>query len=941
MIVLKSTFKFYFRMKIKWIITLSLCLLIQNVGAQPLNGSGTYGNPYNGIFQSDLQWNTGNFASGKVYINGDVTIDNELLSVGPGITIVFLAEGSDIIINGTGRIEALGTSLAPVLFTSDDDDDGNYGETGERWGHLAFMNPSSANQSRFDYCTFEYGDVRTGSNTTSFGGAVYSTVYSNLVFNNCTFRNNKATHGGGLLFNDGASPSLTNCIITNNSATTTGGGIYSLARNGLSLKNCIIAFNTAIASTGGGVFLDGADNSRFINCTIVNNTSSGGRNIQLYSIGNITPRPSFINSIVWGSDNSIEYSGISIIRPADFVNSAIQDISTPAATFTNCIDLSSSNLGVNGPNFIATDGSDWSISFISPALDKGTTPVPSLPTDIIGNPRINLYDIGAYEVQYRRWKTTATTTDWNNSNNWEGGVPANNTDVVIPSGALNYPTITTTQDFTIGNGKYFILEPAAMVTLDELTNNGTLRLRSSASGIASLILNSYVDNGTEEIDLFLSGGGTSQDDDYKWHYISVPVASVPVSTFTGVTLDLAGFAEPRVSFDVSQGWVAFDGYVYSTGGDEDAYSFSNLVTLKGYNFLDSNDQTFTFSGSLITAQPSPLSLTYGGNASYSGWNLIGNPYSSGINWDAVIADSYPDNTGQAVHFTKNNAECIYAAGIGIPAGTTSHIPPMQGFFVRTTSTGNSFTVPVSAKEHNSQARYKGEKTEIPMLRLQLAVDNNTDEAVIRFDSEAKTGFDLKLDAAKAFSSTTQNLVYSVSEGKKYAINSLPFPVTDTRIPIVVNITRDGTNTINATEINNIDGYNVYLKDNVTGFTANLRETPTVSFSSATGTITDRFELQFSDIITGSEDLSYLKDKFNIYQSFGKINIQTLSDEWGGRTGTVRVLDLTGKTIAINESVYFETSNIVTVDSPSASGIYMVEVVSGTKRYVSRVFISSF
>ncbi len=71
---------------------------------------------------------------------------------------------------------------------------------------------------------------------------------------------------------------------------------------------------------------------------------------------------------------------------------------------------------LHGPNFMATDGSDWSIEFISPCRDAGTTTHSTVPTDYIGNSRIGPYDIGAYEVQYSRWRSDATNpTSWTDS----------------------------------------------------------------------------------------------------------------------------------------------------------------------------------------------------------------------------------------------------------------------------------------------------------------------------------------------------------------------------------------------------------------------------------------------------------------------------------------------------------------------------------------------
>ena len=100
-------------------------------------------------------------------------------------------------------------------------------------------------------------------------------------------------------------------------------------------------------------------------------------------------------------------------------------------------------------------------------------------------------DIGAFEVQYSRWKTTAASTDWNTGDNWDGGVPTATRDVIIPTGASNYPTSSPGTDFEIGAGKQMIVEPGARVTLGNLTNNGIIKLNHNTSEFASLIINSY------------------------------------------------------------------------------------------------------------------------------------------------------------------------------------------------------------------------------------------------------------------------------------------------------------------------------------------------------------------------------------------------------------------------------------------------------------------
>jgi len=488
-----------------------------------------------------------------------------------------------------------------------------------------------------------------------------------------------------------------------------------------------------------------------------------------------------------------------------------------------------------------------------------------------------------------------------------------------------------------------IIEQGARVTLDDLTNNGTIKLNhaQNASGFASLILGSYSrgGSGTEEIQLFLTGGGSEEQEDFKWHYISSPVSSLSTDVFTGTTPDLAQFVESRPVFSLLQGWVAYDGYVYSTG-QMNGPTFNTLTPGKGYNYFDYNDNTFTFSGLLNTANV-VMNLGYSGTPSMHGFNLLGNPFSSGLNWDDIansVYFTYPASTSRGVYFTRNNLQCTYINGVGTPGDVTGIIPPMQGFFTKTYATGNSITIPAAARTHdNIHARYKG-KSLIPLVRLSVteSVIPN-DETVVRFDEEAKSYFDYDFDAVKMFPSS-KTTIYTSLDGTNYAINGLPFPETVVEIPVVVNMTTAGTHKISAIQLQGLDNYNVTLTDNSTGFIADLKTTPVLTFSSTAGSIEDRFILKVSNVATSVETPSSAPTNFMIYHSFNVINIQTISDDWDGKPGSVKVFDMIGKTVADTRNAEFRKNSLTRIAAPSAKGLYMVEIESGVMRYVGKVIV---
>ena len=189
-------------------------------------------------------------------------------------------------------------------------------------------------------------------------------------------------------------------------------------------------------------------------------------------------------------------------------------------------------------------------------------------------------------------------------------------------------------------------------------------------------------------------------------------------------------------------------------------TFSSLTPGKGYDFYDETDNTFTFGGNFNTTDVT-MNLGYSGTPSIHGFNLLGNPFSSGLDWDYIITHSYPANTSKSLYFTRDNVQCTYASGVGIPSDVNGIIPPMQGFFNKTYSTGNSIIFPAAARTHdNIHNRYKGASI-IPLVRLSITDNSMTDETVVRFDNEAKADLDYDFDAVKMSVASSKTYLYTL------------------------------------------------------------------------------------------------------------------------------------------------------------------------------------
>jgi hypothetical protein len=911
-----------------------------------INGLGTFASPYHGTITADTVWNTG---SAKIYVNGDITVTAHL-TINSGLTIVFVSAGADLIITGNGVLTASGGSGANMIrFTADYDNDSNYGETGETWGHISFqdMNSGFTTPSIINYCIIEFGYKDSSPWGFESSGGGIQTAYTYLTISNSIVRNNYAGWGGGIYVNANTSPSILNCEVSNNTAGTTGGGISIYQYSAAVVTNSVIVKNTCNGGGGGGgVFVGNyPDNVRFYNCVVASNlsTTSPGNNIRIWKSA-ISTGPRFYNIIVWGSDNSINFLEVGS-EATDFNYCAIQAYATG---YTNCINLSGTNTDPAGPNFYnVTPGSeDYRINYISPCRDAGTSSgAPA--TDYLGKSRIGNYDIGAYEVQYSKW-TGATNNLWLTNTNWDQSIDPDHGsgDVIIPSGLTNYPIGPPAKNFTIGSGKIMILNPGAKATLSTLTNNGTLKLESDASNISSLIVSTFSGNDAT-VELFLTGGQTV--DGYIWHYISSPFTSLSTDFFTGTTNNLAQWVENLAGSDLMTGWVAYDGFIYRFDPDAGPYTgpeFSSLTSGKGYNYYFGSNHTYPLQGQLNAADI-PVSLNYTltdpDQPTRYGLNLLGNPFSSGLNWDNITNGSYypyPTGTSKALYYNKDGRYVYYIGGVGSEPGVTGIIPPMQGFFTKTYTSGNSITFPAAARTHSGiPPRYKGE-TIIPLIRIKLTSNGYNDYTVVRFDNAAKSGLDLDFDAERTFISGTNPYIYTLSEGKKYAINGQPFPTPGSfvEIPIVVNVKTTGNHTIYASQLQGLDNYDVSLTDKLNNLTVYLKTSPSLSFTSVAGTFTNRFVLKVGNFLTGIEDPVVSRNTFNIYPANYYINIQTISDDWDGKKGTVRVLDLTGKTVGTMNNIEFWKNSLIQLEAPAAMGIYIVELKSGVMKYVGKVVV---
>jgi len=362
-----------------------------------------------------------------------------------------------------------------------------------------------------------------------------------------------------------------------------------------------------------------------------------------------------------------------------------------------------------------------------------------------------------------------------------------------------------------------------------------------------------------------------------------------------------------------------------------------FVQGKGYMVAYPTDVTKNFIGTPYTNSTGIDIFCTKTTNKGNGWNLVGNPFPSAIDWDLVYKEPGIDN---ALYYYDNTAAnyryYIQLSGVlGGLTGGTKDIPPMQGFMVHANTNGAKITIDNGDRTHLGLNKYY-KSAELALNILDLKVEGNgyNDYARICFYEDATSEFDGDFDAYKMWSYNAKvPQIYMVTAANAYlAINTLPVAVMEGgSIPVSFNPSTAGSFTITAEKINTFspDTY-ISLEDKVTGVTQRLSSNqPAYSFKATLQDATSRFVLHFLDA-TSVADPKQAKD-FSIYTADGMITIQSLN-QLGGK---VMVTDMMGRVIATGR---IEAGATTQININRNTGVYIVSVLTAKGRSNTKIIV---
>ena len=387
-------------------------------------------------------------------------------------------------------------------------------------------------------------------------------------------------------------------------------------------------------------------------------------------------------------------------------------------------------------------------------------------------------------------------------------------------------------------------------------NGNSLTLKSSSSSSALIENNGGTISGALTIERYVPQGGNGH------HYLSTPMSNSLLSELSDdFSFNLSG-AYPNLYYynEPSSSWVT-----PSSAGDA-------MVLGKGYTGYFSGGVIVDISG-IPNSGATNVALT----SDVDGWNFVGNPYPSPIDWDLV---TFPSEVSPALYVWDHDPAIwgkytTYIDGIGTNGGSNV-LPMMQSFFIKANNAATlTFQDDDRILDHTNDGNfYKNSKAGIdPLIRLQVSGFSFQTETVVRFKAGATANYDPTVDALLFPSGTPLSIEFaSVSHDSNHlVINTLPDQSLATMVQLYLYIGTTGNYNIAMTEFNNFSStYSTILHDTKLSLTHDLNNGP-YSFVGNTADSDVRFLLETVDLTVGISEEKINKE-MAVFFNNGVVNI---------------------------------------------------------------------
>ncbi|UQD57336.1 GEVED domain-containing protein [Flavobacterium sp. K5-23] len=396
-----------------------------------------------------------------------------------------------------------------------------------------------------------------------------------------------------------------------------------------------------------------------------------------------------------------------------------------------------------------------------------------------------------------------------------------------------------------------------LTALGTITNNSDAAgfvLRSDATGTASLIHNS--NNVVATVQRYIKG---AKED---WHFLSSPVFDQGISG-SWLPSGTYGTGNPvtGTGYDLNVWNESTFRWVYRTNTTSiinwnTVHPSPNFVSGKGYLYsVQDLNPTKEFIGNLNNGVViSPITITTTADLllkDLEGFNLIGNPYPSSIDWSASSGwtrSNLVDNAGGKDMWIWNptlNNYGVYNSTTLIGTNAISRfIAPMQGYFVKAATSGN-LVVNNNTRVHTGAGNwFKTKNTQTGLIRVKVLseANQNGDEALLQFGYNKN-----EPGATKLFSHVlTAPSLYLATASEYYSVRYFTNTEENKAIPVSFKSGNDGYFSL-IFEFDVKDFETVLLEDRLLETLITLESAKAYKFSASKKEDPNRFVVHFNEL----------------------------------------------------------------------------------------------
>ena len=520
---------------------------------------------------------------------------------------------------------------------------------------------------------------------------------------------------------------------------------------------------------------------------------------------------------------------------------------------------------------------------------------------------LNAGVVDYYKVTY---KFIGTDKDWNKISNWqlvcEGWTDPQPATELPSSNPEMIDDIIVAKDLD-ATSNYIVkdVELLADVTL-KITSTGALEIigdiantdenalivDADINGTGSLVHNS--DDVKAKVNCYVDNSSISRNWSADWHFISSPVANQAIESFipTEENYDFYSWSEFNSTWNNQKKDNSTTNDFYTDNGFDFAKG-------RGYLVAYENEGYKKFLGTLNNGDVTyPLSCSTDGEfviEKYTGFNLLGNPYPSYIDWEAEgwTRDMLELQTVWIYDDDVNNYITYTLGGVATNGGS-QYIAPCQGFFVKAKTPGD-FVMTNDIRTKSKSAFRKDNDENIFKVRVNGA--SGQDEiAVVIGDND---------DVFKMFSLNESAPSLYINKG----VGNYTVVYIDDEKSLPLNFEAESMSmfTISLSEAGN-DFTQIYLEDRLTGEKVNLL-TDSYSFLHSKSNTKERFVLTFvnSQQSTDNSHFAYIN------------NGEIIIDDINGNA-QINIYDVTGRRVFSRDDVHSVQTN------GYSSGVYIIQKI---------------